>query len=165
MKRKAVILISSFFYSGYFPVASGTAGTLAFLPFYYFLFKDMNPVIYALCTFIIILAGIWASNYAIVIYKSNDPKKVVIDEVAGYMMTMLFIPFTPARMAIGFLLSRFFDIVKFYPARQAESFDGGTGIMMDDVVAGAQANIAMWIIVLSGADTALLSALKNVFGN
>lgn len=165
MKKKIVLLVSSFFWSGYFPFASGTAGTLAFLPFYYFIFRGMNPVLYALCTIAIILTGIWASNYAIVIHGRKDPKQVVIDEVAGYMMTMLFIPYTAERMIIGFFLSRFFDILKPYPARQAESFDGGTGVMMDDVVAGAQANIVMWIIVLSGLDAALVSAVKNVLGN
>ncbi|HDQ26556.1 MAG TPA: phosphatidylglycerophosphatase A [bacterium] len=145
--RRIIILISTFFYSGYFPFASGTAGTIVFLPFYWFIFGRMSWPFYVLSAVIITLAGIWASNYAAVIFGKKDPGKVVIDEVAGYMVTMFLIPLSFVNMIMGFFLSRIFDIIKPPPARQFEKLHGGTGIMMDDIMAGVYANITMHILL------------------
>ncbi|HDT15381.1 MAG TPA: phosphatidylglycerophosphatase A [Firmicutes bacterium] len=161
--RKLIILYTSFFYTGYFPKGSGTVATAAFLPFYYFIFAGMPAWLYIFFTIVIILTGIWASNYAVEIFNSKDPSKVVIDEVAGFLVTMMFIPLTPERMVLGFFLSRFYDILKLPPARQAERLRGGTGIMLDDIVAGVQANITLWIIIFLQLDTAGVELIRNVF--
>ena len=160
--RHLIIAFSSFLYTGYFPVASGTFATLCFVPVYYFIFKDMHPVLYLAITLVIIFAGIWASSYAAAVYKKDDPSKVVIDEVAGFLVTMMFIKYTPARLIIGFFASRIFDIIKLPPARQSEKLHGGTGIMLDDVVAGIQANIFMWIVIYFKADVALAGLLSRL---
>jgi phosphatidylglycerophosphatase A len=161
--RRFHIIFTSFFYTGFSPIASGTVATLAFIPIYYLLFKDMNVYIYSAITVALYFAGVWSSNYAVVIFKDKDPSKVVIDEVVGYLVTMMFIPFTPMRMVIGFFASRFFDIIKLPPARQAEKLHGGTGIMLDDVIAGVQANICMWVIIYFKLDIYLVDLYKNVF--
>jgi phosphatidylglycerophosphatase A len=161
--RQLHILISSFFYSGYFPVASGTAGTIAFLPFYYFIFRNMNPWVYLAVTVVIYFVGVWSSSYASAIFGKKDPKKVVIDEVAGFLVTMMFIEYTPVRMVLGFFLSRIFDILKLPPARQAESLPSGNGIMLDDVIAGVQANIVLRIVIFAGADRYLEGVISRLF--
>ena len=145
--RHVHIIISTFFYSGFSPFAPGTAGTLAFLPFYWLFFSKLGWYYYVPALIVIYFAGVWSSNYAAVIFKEKDPGKVVIDEVAGYMITMLFIPFTLKRMIVGFFIARILDIIKPYPARQLEGLRGGNGIMADDAMSGIYGNILMWVLI------------------
>ena len=145
--RQIVLIISSFFYSGYFPFAPGTAGTIATIPLYFFLTKT-HPAVYASVTVFLYFIGIWASNYASVIHKKKDPKQVVIDETVGFLITMMFIPLTVKRLIIGFVIARVLDIIKPYPARQAEDLYGGNGIMADDAITGIYGNIIMWVLVI-----------------
>ncbi len=145
--RNFIIIFTSFFYTGYLPKGSGTFATLCFLPVYYFLFKDLHPAVYISITAGLFFLGIWASNYAIVIFKSDDPHKVVIDEVVGFLITMVLIPFTLKRMVVGFFIARILDIIKPWPAYQSQKLHGGTGIMADDAISGAYGNILMWILI------------------
>jgi phosphatidylglycerophosphatase A len=145
--RQFIIIFTSFFYTGYFPKGSGTFATLCFLPVYYFFLKDISPVIYFSITAGLFFLGIWASNYAVVIFKSDDPHKVVIDEVVGFMITMFLIPYTFKRMIVGFFIARILDIIKPWPAYQSQKLNAGTGIMADDAISGIYGNILMWILI------------------
>lgn len=145
--RNFIIIISTFFYTGYLPKGSGTFATLCFLPFYYFLFRDMYPALYFSIIVGLYFIGVWASNYAAVIFKDDDPSEVVIDEVVGYLITMFMIPFTWKRMIAGFFVARIFDIIKPFPAYQAQSLRGGNGIMADDAISGVQGCILMWLLI------------------
>lgn len=145
--RNFIIIFTSFFYTGYLPKGSGTFATFCFLPFYYFLFKNLHPIVYLLITVILFLLGIWASNYAIVIFKSNDPHKVVIDEIVGFLITMFLIPYTFKRMIVGFFISRILDIIKPWPAYQSQKLRAGNGIMSDDAITGIYGNIIMWTLI------------------
>ena len=74
----------------------------------------------------------------------SDPGRVVIDEIAGYLLTMAGSPATAAHIITGFFLFRFFDVVKPPPVRQAEKkLRGGLGVVADDLLAGAYA----WIFL------------------
>ena len=101
---------------------------------------------------IITLVGIWAASRTEKLSGRKDPGKVVIDEVAGQFIALIPVPFVlqaawwPAILA--FILFRFFDIVKPYPADKLESLHGGLGIMADDIVAGAYAAIVMALAVV-----------------
>ena len=143
--RNVYMIIATFFYTGYFPKGSGTFATACFLPFYYFFFREMNPYLYAVITIAIYFIGVWASNYAEAILKKEDPSEVVIDEVLGYLVTMFLIPYSFKAMIVGFIICRILDIIKFFPAYQAQSFRGGNGIMADDAIAGVQG----WIIMIA----------------
>lgn len=145
--RHFIIIFTSFFYAGYFPKGSGTFATLCFLPFYYFIFKDLHPTVYLSITAVIFFMGIWASNYAIVIFKSNDPHKVVIDEIVGFLITMFLIPYSFKRMVAGFFIARILDIIKPWPAYQSQKLYAGNGIMADDAISGIYGNIFMWILI------------------
>jgi phosphatidylglycerophosphatase A len=79
-------------------------------------------------------------------YKEADPRQVVVDEVCGYLVTMVFITSSLMNIIIGFFLFRFFDIVKPPPARSSERLPGGVGIVADDVVAGIYANIILQVV-------------------
>jgi phosphatidylglycerophosphatase A len=78
----------------------------------------------------------------------KDPGIVVVDEIVGMWVTLLFLPFTPMTAALGFLLFRAMDIVKPYPARELEGLRAGWGIMADDVMAGIYANLLLRLALL-----------------
>jgi len=95
------------------------------------------------------LAGVWAASRAEILLNRKDPGAVVVDEVAGQLITLLVVPFNVGWETIlaGFLLFRAFDIWKPYPIRQLESLPSGLGIMADDVLAGAYAAATLSIVV------------------
>ena len=80
-------------------------------------------------------------------YQRRDPGLVVIDEVAGMLLTLLAVPVGPVGIVIGFLAFRLFDIVKPFPARQAEALPRGWGVMADDIVAGIYAQVALRMVL------------------
>lgn len=97
----------------------------------------------------VMLAGVWAASRAEKLLKRKDPGPVVIDEVAGQLITLLAVPFTSRGWTIfaAFIAFRLFDIWKPYPVRRLEALESGLGIMADDVLAGAYAAILMSIVV------------------
>ena len=133
-------LIATFFGVGLFPFASGTAATAAAIPLYlagYLAGGDLAILALAvLSTF----AGVAAAGVMEQRLGYHDPSEVVIDEVAGFMVTMVFLPLTVWTCAAGFLLFRALDVLKPWPASRAEKLPGGWGIMADDLVCGLIAN-------------------------
>ncbi len=81
-----------------------------------------------------------------------DPSQVVIDEIIGQMVCFLWVPITIFSLAVGFLMFRFFDIVKPFPVRTFEKLPGGMGIVFDDVAAGLYTGVSLSILLwlLSG---------------
>lgn len=155
--RRLAILLATFGYVGHFPIAPGTAGSAAALVLYLALRwlasrLGLSPVpagaadvavIVGLC-----LAGFWAGSVAERHYGREDPGYVVLDEVVGMLLTLLFIaPITWSGVLAGFFLFRAFDIVKPPPASQLEHLHGGFGIMLDDVIAGVYANLALRLLL------------------
>jgi phosphatidylglycerophosphatase A len=88
---------------------------------------------------IIFIIGLPAAGAAEKHFDKKDPRKCVIDEVAGQMVSLLFIPYNVYLYAAAFLLFRFFDILKPFPVKRAERIPGGLGIMLDDILAGLYA--------------------------
>ena len=128
--------------AGYFPIAPGTAGSLvgvavvavlAQLP----LGGAAAIGVLAAVSVVLFALGVWAAGEAEKFFGRTDPGQVVMDEVVGQMLTFLPFPHATWKWLLGgFLLFRTFDIVKPFPARQAERIPRGWGIMIDDVIAG-----------------------------
>ncbi|TWW00142.1 phosphatidylglycerophosphatase A [Chitinophaga pinensis] len=95
-------------------------------------------------TVAITLLGIWSGD-KVEPYWGKDDKKVVIDEVAGMCVSLLFLPVNYWYVLAGLVLFRFFDIVKPLGIRRMEKLNGGLGVMMDDVVAGIYSNLLLQI--------------------
>lgn len=145
MKTAAAKFIASVGYSGYSPFAPGTAGTLASIPIYLLLFWA-GWTVYIAALIALFFIGVWAANIGEEVWGKKDPGQVVIDETAGYLITMLFVPLSVFSVIAGFFLFRIADIIKPPPARQFDAMSGGWGIMLDDVAAGAYALAAMQLL-------------------
>jgi phosphatidylglycerophosphatase A len=147
--KRLDILFLSFFGVGFMPFAPGTFGTLATLPFLYILGR-FNPPFFLFIPFLIILTIISCYVAEIVQKKNNmhDPQWIVIDEVIGMSVAWLFIgKHTLINLLILFVLFRFFDIVKVWPASYFDKkITHGSGTILDDVVSGIYAGIIFLII-------------------
>lgn len=100
-----------------------------------------------IATIVITLIGVLTGNQVEADW-GKDSYRVVIDEVAGQMVALLFIPLTTVNLIVGLILFRFFDILKPLGIRKMESLPAGTGVMMDDVLAGIYANVVLQIALL-----------------
>ena len=99
-------------------------------------------------TVLINLFGIWLGD-KVEPFWGKDSYRVVIDEVAGMLVTMIWLPHNPWLLLAGFILFRFFDIVKPLGIRKLEDLPGGTGVMLDDVLAGVYSNIILQVAMLT----------------
>lgn len=147
--KRLDILFLSFFGVGFAPFAPGTCGTLATLPFLYMV-GHFNPPFFLFIPFLVILTVISSFIAEIVQqkYKLHDPQWIVIDEVIGMSVAWLFIgEHTLTRLVILFVLFRFFDIIKVWPASYFDKkVTHGMGTILDDIVSGIYAGIIFLII-------------------
>ena len=146
MRDRLYKMIASIFYVGYLPVAPGTLGSLAAVFLYYFIYR--NTIIMSAVILVIIILGFLTSGRVEKIFGEKDPGEIVIDEFAGMLISLYHIPPTMGYVVTGFLLFRFFDIVKPKPIRDLEKLKGSLGIMSDDIIAGVYANIILQFIFI-----------------
>jgi phosphatidylglycerophosphatase A len=146
MANTILIQIATFFSIGKFPKAPGTVATLATIPLWYAM-SFLGPMLYMLMVLGLIGLGIVASQAYESHSGKHDSKEIVIDEVVGYLITMTWLPVTWQSAVIGFLVFRFFDIVKPPPIRQLDQkVQGGFGVMVDDIVAGIIGSVVMQLL-------------------
>jgi phosphatidylglycerophosphatase A len=138
--------IATGLFSGYSPVAPGTAGSLVGLAFYLIPGFD-SPGVLASASVVIFFTGVLAAAQ-MERALGDDPPVVVIDEVVGMWISLLFLPKTVPLACLAFLFFRGFDIVKPPPARWLEQYGNGWGIMLDDVAAAVYANAAVRLMML-----------------
>ena len=97
----------------------------------------------ALTLLAVIVAGTWAADRAERLIGEKDPGVIVIDEVAGMMLSVLILPRTFSVLGLAFLLFRIFDVIKPFPARTSQGLPGGIGVMIDDLIAGLYALVLL----------------------
>ena len=133
--------------AGYAPIAPGTCGTLVAVPLAWAL-RDLGLAPYLAVTAAITLLGIGAASLADASWGTHDSGRIVIDEVAGYLVTLVAVPRGDWRaLAAGFVIFRVLDIVKPPPVRQVDQrLGGGTGVVLDDVLAGLYGAPALWLL-------------------
>lgn len=137
---------SSWFFVGYLRPVPGTFGALATTPLI-FLLKDTSLAIRIIFVFGFTAFAVFFSHLAVKLYGQSDDRRIVIDEVTGFLVTSLFTHFSIVFLTAGFFLFRFFDIIKIFPANKAENLPGGWGVVLDDVCAGAQAGVLIWLAI------------------
>ncbi len=166
-KDKFILFWVTGFGTGYSPIAPGTTGTVSgiiifmILGFYpYTEYKFLQLLIYLLVTTLLLVFGIrWSTIAERDYFKKKDAGQIVIDEMVGYLVTMAgclgsfhsgHVYTTPLLyIIIGFFVFRFFDIIKVYPGKMIEKWEGGTGIMFDDVVAGLYGFVTIQLLQLA----------------
>ncbi len=140
--------------AGLVPIAPGTVGSMEGVAIFLAI-AMLHPgsatfvSVLATVSVVVFAVGVWASNRACEITGLQDPRLAVIDEVSGQLIALLPVAFwTPLSIAgiiVGFLLFRFFDILKPYPIRKLERLHGGLGVMADDVLAGVYSAVLVWL--------------------
>jgi phosphatidylglycerophosphatase A len=127
--------------AGYLPWAPGTAGTLVAIPLSLGLNRIAGASLYlaflTLAAFIAVAT--WLCDKGEEIFQAKDCSKIVIDEITGFLVANFASPARLKPAILAFLLFRFFDIMKPYPARRAERISGGLGVILDDLIAGVYA--------------------------
>lgn len=136
-----VRIVSTFFFAGLVPRMPGTAGSAAGLGFALLAAYDKGS--YLLSLAVLLAAALMVIRRAEILFGRKDSGKIVIDEAAGMMIAMLFLPMEPAYMAATFISFRLFDIFKPFPIKIAERAPSPLGVVLDDVIAGIYANITV----------------------
>jgi phosphatidylglycerophosphatase A len=146
MRERVGYVLGTWFGCGRVPYAPGTAGTLGAVPLY-LLIRGFGPAIVLAVAAVITAIGVWASYVVIEKTKLKDPQIVVIDEVAGVLVTLAAAPLTWRALVVGVVLFRIFDQFKPWPANVAERrLPGGWGVMMDDIAAGVWGALVLLVL-------------------
>lgn len=150
-------MLATWFGSGLSPVAPGTMGSLAALPFAWgLLVWGGTPALLAGAAAVFVLGIPVSAAYGRQIGR-DDPGEIVIDEVAGQWLALVPAGLDPVLFALGFVFFRLFDVWKPWPVSWADrSLKGGLGVMVDDILAGVLAAAAVWGLKAWGIGQTLL---------
>ena len=147
LRQEVAVFLATGFYIGNIPYAPGTFGSLVGLPLC-FVLAELRLLPAIACTAAFILLAVWVANTAENILNKKDPGCIVIDEIAGMLVTFTGLPFTLTTAVFGFICFRILDILKPFPIRFLErQIPGGAGVVADDIVAGIFANLLLRIIL------------------
>jgi phosphatidylglycerophosphatase A len=142
VRAKLATLVATAGYVGFVPVAPGTFGSAVGLAVYAAVSVTESWVVEAFVLALVLALGIWAADH-VERALGKDPGPVVIDEVAGMLVTLAFLDVSVTGALVGFVIFRALDVIKPPPARRLEDLHGGPGIMLDDVMAGIYSNLAL----------------------
>jgi len=147
---RLILLVAQGFGLGRIPVAPGTFGTLAAIPLIWMMaWLAPGPMVFFLVG--LILLSIYVADTAATLLGVKDPGSIVIDEIAGFCVTMTLVPVGWASIVLGFIAFRGFDILKPVPVKYFENkFSGGAGIVLDDIMAGVLAALVLKFLYIAG---------------
>lgn len=144
---KVAVAIATGFGAGFVPRAPGTAGTVVAVPLFLAI-SFLPPWLQALTTLAFVALAVHAANRAGLYFGASDDGRIVADEIAGYLVTMLLVPATPVTVVVGFTLFRILDCTKPWPASYFDQkVHTGFGNVMDDVAAGLWCRGLMALLV------------------
>jgi phosphatidylglycerophosphatase A len=141
--RRLGVFIATCGYLGYVPVAPGTFGSAAGLALFAAIRSAGSSTVEWIAIAVLFGVGIWAGTIAEDHFGGIDPGPVVLDEVAGMLITLAFLPVNAVGAVTGFLIFRLFDVIKPWPSARLEALPGGLGIMADDGMAAVYANLLL----------------------
>lgn len=145
--RRLALLLSTFGYVGYAPIAPGTFGSAAGLAVFYAV-RSTGSVAVELGAIVALFAvGIWAGTVAEDHFGGVDPGPIVLDEVVGMLITLCLLPVNAAGALVGFVIFRIFDVIKPFPSARLEKLPGGLGVMADDGMAAIYGNLVMRALI------------------
>ena len=141
------VFVATCGYVGYAPVAPGTFGSAAGLAVFAAVRTSGSTVIEIATIVVLFAIGIWGASAAERYFDRVDPGPVVMDEVAGMLITLALLPVTFAGAIVGFVIFRALDVIKPWPSGRFEKLPGGLGIMADDGMAGIYGNLLMRVLI------------------
>jgi phosphatidylglycerophosphatase A len=140
-------VLASFFGLGFFPFAPGTLTSLVVVLVYRYSAHALDWPYFLVILLALLILGTYAASFYSSELQRDDPRCIVVDEAAGQLLVLFLVAPEWTSLAAGFLLFRFFDIVKPFPVRRAEELPGGWGIMADDVLAALMAKALLHIFI------------------
>jgi phosphatidylglycerophosphatase A len=145
--QRLAVLLATGFGTGFSPVASGTVGTLPAIPFMFFVWPLLGLPIQVVVAVAFALLAIPICSAAERQFKTKDDGRIVADEYLTFPICMIGLPAAnPVMLAVAFVSARVFDILKPEPANRLQAVKGGTGIVLDDVVASLYALVVNHVI-------------------
>ena len=154
-----VTVIATSFGAGFMPKSPGTTGTVTAIPLAWAL-ALLGPWWFLAGTVVVTLVGTWAAELFVRASGKDDDQRIVIDEVAGYLVTLLAVPKTPMHLLLAFGLFRLFDIWKPPPVSTIDRrVGGGFGVMADDLAAGVYGGLVLFLLDHFGVVARLASWL------
>lgn len=144
VKDNLILFIAQGAYSGRFPMAPGTAGTVVGVLLYLAL-QNVPLAWYVFAVLMVTGIGTWAAGAADRVLGTKDSPSIVIDEIAGFLVSMFLVPATWQYVTAAFFLFRFFDILKPWPLFGLQKVSGGAGVMLDDLGAGIYTNVVLQV--------------------
>lgn len=142
--NKFEIFIGSGFLTGFYPFASGTAGSA--VAFFFYFIPGFNSYTFLIPAVVLSLFwGVYLGTKFENLY-GKDPSEFTLDEFTGSWIALLFIPQNYVLIIAAFVLWRLLDIFKPFPANRLEDINGGWGIMLDDVISGTYTLIIMFFV-------------------
>ena len=145
MKNFFAKFLSTTAFTGLFPIAPGTVGSLITIVILWFL-PPFSPQILLTASVILFLVGIWSSGVTERAIGKEDPGSVNIDEDLGMVISIIMLPKTFLWWGAAFLIFRILDIIKPWPAKQSQDLGGGLGIMIDDVIVAIYTNLFLQLV-------------------
>ena len=142
------LALASLFGLGYWPLAPGTLGSLVILALALLLQRSGASLAIPVLAVLLVPVGIWAAGRVCAQLGDEDPSLVVVDEAAGMLLSLSFLPAGLEIAVAAFLLFRILDITKPWPADVLENLPGGLGVMADDIACGLYTNILLQIAVI-----------------
>ena len=145
--QQVLLLIGSVGPLGHLPASGTVTVAIVGLPLFW-LMHAWHPIAYVAATVVFVGASIWLHDVGDRILGEKDSRRLVWDELAGFLVAAAFVPFTWQLAILAFFLERGIDIVKVPPARQIEnSWPGGWGVVGDDIVAGLYTCVILHVVM------------------
>lgn len=145
MRKLAIKILSTFFYVGYLPFIPGTFASIVGVGLFY-LIKD-KFVAYLVSTLTLVILGFLVAGKAEKIFGKKDAPCIVIDEISGVLLSLMFIPYDIRLVIVALIIFRLFDALKPYPIDSLQGLRGSLGIMCDDIVAAFYTNIILQVVL------------------
>lgn len=156
MLRKLNLFMATGFCVGYLPCVPGTFGTAVGTAMFaggFFLLKEDVLIANVIFFVLMLIPSMLIAGKAEGYFRKKDAQQIVIDEIMGYSISVLFHPFSLPLALSAFVLFRIFDIIKPFPISKLQNLPGGIGVVADDLLAGVFTNICLWGVVLIGRVT------------
>lgn len=147
-KKDIVVFLATGCFTGFLPFVPGTWGTFAAIPLV-IISHRLTSIIQPVVVLVFLAFAAYIAGRAEILFEDRDARPIVIDEMAGFLITLLWLPLNLMTLFLGFVLFRVFDIVKPPPIGSLDKrLHGGWGIVLDDVLAGVFANITLRLLLI-----------------